>query len=605
MVQDEIARRQNLIALLVLIGLPLTASPPSAMDSIQYTLSFPAPHTHYVEVEAAYPAADRDSVDLMMAVWTPGSYLVRDYSGKVESVRTLEGGEASKISKNRWRIPSDGSDAVRVSYRVYSREMSVRTNWVERDFAVLVGAATFLTAVDPETDRPSRVPHRVRVELPEGWAASHAALPQEYGSYVAADFDELLDSPIVAGDLAVDQFDAADAPHALVHVGDHELFDRDQAVQDFKKLIEANMALWGERPYSRYSMLNAITESGGGLEHKSSALLMTSRWATRSPKSYKRWLKLVSHEYFHAWNVKRMRPKELGPFNYEQETRTPSLWIAEGFTSYYEALLMRRAGLFDDAEFLSSLSDDLQAVQQTPGRLVDPVVEASNDAWVKAYKRHEATANQTVSYYAKGAAIAWILDARIREATRGRKSLDDVLRSAWTRYSGDEGYTDPQFRSLLSETAGVDLSPFLEEALERATELDYGPALAWWGLRFKAPEVKPDEPKSAWLGASFSTNENRTVASQVETATPAFKAGLNVGDELLAIDGYRTPTGDLSSRLALYRPGDELTLLVSRRDRIMELSLTAGEKPAETWELEIDPDSGKKEEKRRAAWMEN
>lgn len=573
------------------------------MDSIQYKLRFPAPHTHYVEVEAHYPVAGRDSVDLMMAVWTPGSYLVRDYSGRVESVQTPDEGEIRKVSKNRWRVSNPKGDAVRVTYRVYSREMSVRTNWVEKDFAVLVGAATFLTAVDPETNRPVDTPHRVEVALPDGWAASHAALPVEDGSYVAEDFDELIDSPIVAGDLAVDQFDAHGVPHALVHLGDYSLFDREQAVQDFKKLIGANLALWGELPYPRYSILNAITESGGGLEHKNSTLLMTSRWAARTPKAYQRWVKLVSHEYFHTWNVKRLRPRELGPFDYEQEMRTPSLWVAEGFTSYYEALLMRRAGLMDDGEFLASLSEDLKAVQETPGRLVDPVTEASRDAWVKAYKRHEATANQTVSYYAKGAAVAWLLDARIREATKGRKSLDDVLRTAWSRYSGEHGFTDDEFRALLSEVAGTDLSTFLAEVLDRSTELDYEPALEWWGLRFKKSASEPDELPKAWLGAVFEVTENRLLVTQVKTDTPAFQSGLNVGDELIAIDGYRVEARELDDRLAQYRPGDDLKLLVSRRDRISEVPLKAGEAPEETWELEVDPDAGKKQAKRLAAWM--
>jgi len=611
--QEKAARRSYLIPLLSLLvgsawapgSLPAQdlIDPTDQMAPIEYTLRFPAPHTHYVEVQAAYPATG-DSLDLMMAVWTPGSYLVRDYSGKVESVRVLnEGAAIAKTDKNRWRVQAPGDESIRIAYRVYSREMSVRNNWVESDFAILVGAATFITAVDPATDAPAEAAHRVRVELPAGWAESHAALPVEGGAYVAEDFDELLDSPILAGDLAVDRFNAAGAPHALAHVGDYSLVDRERAVEDVRKLVEQHVEFWGVRPYERYSFLNAITESGGGLEHKNSTLLMAKRWFMRSEKSYKGWLKLVSHEFFHTWNVKRLRPRALGPFDYEREIRTESLWIAEGFTSYYEALLMRRAGLIDDAEFLDYLSDDVKAVQTTPGRLVDPVTEASKDAWVKAYKRHEATTNQTVSYYSKGAAIAWLLDARIRAATRGEKSLDDALRAAYASYSGEHGYTPEEFQAVLSETAGEDLSTFLDEALNQANELDYAPALDWWGLRFKTKEADPDDGPPAWLGASFDEREGRVWVSQAKTGTPAHEAGLNVGDELLAIDGYRVPAGELEERLTKYRPGAELTLLLSRREKILELPLTAGQAPAETWELEVDPEAGKKAQKRLRAWL--
>ncbi len=586
--------------------------PLHAMDPIQYTLRFPAPATHYAEVEAEYPVGGRESVDLMMAVWTPGSYLIRDYAGRVEQVRAFDSAGRElpivKSRKNRWSVKTGGvktggAESIKLTYRVYCHEMSVRTNWVERDFAILNGAPTFITLLDPETGRPAVTEHRVRVELAETWPRVHSALAASGGDFIAENFDELVDSPILAGDLAIDRFDAGGAEHFLVHLGDSSLFDRERARDDLKKLVEEQQRFWDAVPYASYSFLNAITEGRGGLEHKRSTLVMASRWATRTPKAYGRWLKLISHEFFHTWNVKRLRPAALGPFDYERENHTRSLWVAEGLTSYYEAVLPRRAGLMSDKEFLESLSEDIRSVQTTPGRLVDAVTEASYDAWIKLYKRHENSANSSISYYSKGAVVGFLLDAEIRRRSAGKRSLDDALRAAWDRYSGERGFTEEEFRALLSETAGEDLSAWLEQALDRGEELDFERALQWFGLRFKAPEEK-EEDSPAWLGAKVESREGRLVVSVVKRTTPAHEAGVQVDDEILAIDDYRIGTDALDKRLDQYHPGDEVALLVARRGRLTALRVTLGEKPTETWTLEVDPEAEEEAAARRQYWLE-
>ena len=249
--------------------------------------------------------------------------------------------------------------------------------------------------------------------------------------------------------------------------GETALWDGRRAAADTQKIVEQNLRLWGSLPYEKYVFLNLIVDSGGGLEHKNSVTMMTGRYATRTHKSYLGWLGLVSHEYFHAWNVKRLRPRELGPFDYENEVYTQNLWVAEGFTDYYSGLQVRRAGLATDAEYLGvgaasdiwsdSLSAHIEALQTTPGRLTQPVGMASYDAWIKAYRPDENSVNTAISYYTKGSVIAWLLDAKLRHSTAGRAGLDDLMRLAYQRYSGERGYDTAEFVAAASEIAGADL----------------------------------------------------------------------------------------------------------------------------------------------------
>ena len=575
------------------------------MESIRYTLRAPEPHTHYVEVEAAFAVAGTPSIELMMAVWTPGSYLVRDYAGKVEAIRASSGSggdlEVRKVRKNRWRVDSAGADVVLLRYRVYCREMTVRSNWVEESFGFFNGAPTFITAVDLETDRPAECEHAVHVDLPSAWPRIECALPLRGDAYIARSFDELVDSPIVAGALGVDSFEAGGADHRMVHLGDWAWFDRPKAAADVHVLVEAQQRFWGAVPYGSYLFLNALTEARGGLEHNRSMLIMASRWATRTRKTYVQWLKLVSHEFFHVWNVKRLRPAALGPFDYERENHSRSLWVAEGITSYYEAVLLRRAGLVSDEEFLEALSEDIKAVQTTPGRLVDPVSEASFDAWIKLYKKDENSSNSTISYYAKGAVIAFLLDAEIRRRSPGR-SLDDVMRTAWARFSGKRGFEEDEFRSLVSEVADDDLGGWLEGALDTTDELDYQAALDHLGLRFQGPES--GDPPAGWIGAELENRNGQTAVTAVKRDTPAHDAGVQPGDELIAIDGIRVTLDGLEKRLQHYQPGDGAELTVARRERLTQLPITLGTPPEATWKLEADPEATAEAAESRRVWFE-
>jgi predicted metalloprotease with PDZ domain len=462
--------------------------------------------------------------------------------------------------------------------------MGVRSNWVEAAFAMLNGAPTFITLADAAPR-----PHEVTIAPAAGWKRVMTGLPggRSPNTFVAPDFDTLVDSPIAIGNPDVHEFTVDGKHHYLVNTPAAPTFDGARAAKDLGRLVEEQRKMWGFLPYDKYLFLNMITEAGGGLEHRNSTLLMTNRWTTRTRKAYVSWLELCSHEYFHAWNVKRLRPIELGPFDYQSEVYTRSLWIAEGFTDYYGELLVHRAGLSTRDEYLEALSNQIEALQTTPGRLVQSAAGASYDAWIKQYRPDENSPNVSISYYTKGAVIAFLLDGKIRTATSGAKSLDDVMRAAYEKYSGARGYTPEQFRRVAEEVSGVDLKAFWDVAVEGTGELDYTEALQAFGLRFKdvsAPTA--DKPAKAWLGATTRNDAGRLVVSQVRRGTPGYEAGLNVDDEILAFDDYRVRADRLDNRLEQYRPGDEVTLLVSRREQLMKLEVKLGAEPARTWRLE-------------------
>ncbi len=365
--------------------------------------------------------------------------------------------------------------------------------------------------------------------------------------------------------------------------------------------------MWGMLPYDKFvflNMLTLVTDGGGGLEHKNSTMLMASRWATGTRRTYLSWLGLASHEYFHTWNIKRLRPVELGPFDYEDEVHTRSLWMAEGLTDYYGELALHRAGLSTREELLDVLSNHIEGLQSTPGRLVQSVEEASFDAWIKYYRPDENSANVAISYYTKGAVLGLLLDARIRAATAGVKSLDDVMRVAFEKFSGDRGFTPGEFRAVVEQVSGLSLAAFWEGAVEGTAELQYGETLETFGLRFR-PVAAPreDSPHAAWLGLSTRNVDGRLVVTEVRRGTPAYAAGLNVDDEILAMNGFRVRADQLAARLGQYQPGDRVALLVARRDELRTIEAVFGAEPPQQWRLEVIPAATDTQQQQRGRWL--
>ena len=373
----------------------------------------------------------------MMAVWTPGSYLIREYERHVEALTAADPARAplavEKTRKNRWRVATNGASTVWVRYRVYAHEMSVRTNWVDDEFALINGAPTFITLVES----PSRRRHDVRVVLPRAWTRSLSGLTAGLGenTYTAPDYDTLVDSPIVAGSPSVYEFSVAGKPHYLVNFRERAVWNGPQAARDLAKVAETIAQFWGTVPFDRFYFLNIVGSAKNGLEHRNSTVLNIPLDATSSREGYLDWLNLASHEYFHAWNGKRLRPAELGPFDYENEVYTRALWFVEGITEYYADLFLVRAGVATRDEYLDALSEQIRSLQTTPGRLEQSAEAASYDAWIKFYRTDENSSNTSISYYVKGAVIGFLLDANVRRLTAGSKSLDDVMHAMFAKFS--------------------------------------------------------------------------------------------------------------------------------------------------------------------------
>jgi predicted metalloprotease with PDZ domain len=486
-------------------------------EPIIYTVKFPEPAKHYALVEMLVPAGKSESIELMMAEWSPGFYRVEHYASRLQdlSARTSDGKQLAveQPRKNRWRIQTNGASAALVSYRLQCEGRSVTTNWVSEDYALLNGPATFLTF--PERGRR---PHEVHLELPGKWKRSITALdPAPDGAiqhYRAGDFDTLADSPIVAGNPIVVEFEVAGSKHEVVGFGDVGPWDARRTATNLEKIVRENLRLWGFLPFRKYFFLCAFRRGAGGLEHKNCCLLTTNASGLQTARGYARWLSFVSHEYFHAYNVKRLRPAELGTIDYETAPRTSGLWVAEGLTCYYDDLLVTRAGQASAADHLKTLSGQIKQLQKTPGRRVQSLEQASLDVWTTSFSGIGG-GEKTVSYYIKGPVVGFLLDARIRDATGGKRTLDDVMRLAYERYSGERGFSAAQFRTTAEQVAGVDLKDWFHRAVASTEELNYTEALDWFGLRFarsedKEPtwnlELRPDVTKAqeshlaAWLG---------------------------------------------------------------------------------------------------------
>ena len=463
----------------------IVAAQGAELDPIQYTFRVADAAKHLAEIEARIPTGGQPSIDLMMPVWTPGYYVKEDYAGRVQelSARAADGTplEATKLRPNRWQVHTNRTPVVVVTYTLLCQGRSVTSNWVDADLGVINGGAAFITLAER-----ARRPHDVRIELPPTWKATASGLEPAPGGlpnhYRAADFDTLADSPIVAGDLDLHEFVVDGSRHVLVDAGARSQWNGASAVKDLEKMVRDVRKFWGGLPFKRYVFLNVFRQGGGGLEHSNSTLL------TSSPKMAaptKGWLSLVAHEYVHAFNVKRLRPVELGPFDYEHPPTTTSLWLSEGGTTYLAQLMLVRSGVITRDEFLESMSSAIASLQKSPGRLLQSLEQSSAEVWNNSNSGVGAKPT-TVSYYVKGNVVSFLLDAHLRRVTGGKRSLDDVMRHAYARYGGDRGFTADELRRTVEEVAGRGVKTWFTRAIGTAGELEYGEMLGWYGLRFSA-----------------------------------------------------------------------------------------------------------------------
>ncbi|KGE15796.1 M61 family metallopeptidase [Sphingobacterium deserti] len=573
--------------------------------SINFSISFKEPQAHYVEIEMVIPQLDGEYIDLKMPVWTPGSYLVREYSRNIENLYATSAGQAlqcNKVSKNTWRVAKGNpTEAVKVSYRIYGFEASVRTNFIDADHAFLSPAATFLYV-----DGLLHYPSQVTVHLPEQWKNISTGLPKldtTSNTFYADNFDILFDSPLEIGNQDIWYFEAANVKHEFAMVGGGS-YNKQQLTSDLTKIIEQETALWGENPNSNYVFITHNYNAGsGGLEHLNSTVLATSRNSYKIEASYKNFLSLAAHEYFHLWNVKRLRPKALGPFNYAEENYTVGLWIMEGFTAYYDNLIIRRCGFFSVKEYLNALANEFNLVYNRAGHRIQSAAQASFDTWIKQYRPDENSINSSISYYNKGAMLAAALDTQIIASTHGKKRLDDVLREAYNTFYKKEsrGFEEDEFRQLAEAITGVELGEIFDAA-HTTVELDYNSFFNKVG--YELVDLN-SENRELSLGIRLVEQDGRLFVKNVERSSGAWDAGLNVNDELIAINGNRLDSSGKELDFALVQGQYEeiVDLLIARDGRTRVIYAPLRYCGKQLWNIQPKLDATEEEKVLGKIWL--
>ena len=523
-------------------------------------------------------ASDRS--ELRLPVWTPGSYMVREFARHVQDFHAADerGGPLrwSKTRKDTWSIEGSPSGQLVVEFDVYANDLTVRTSHVDRSHAFL-NASNLLPYVAGRTDEPLFV----AVRPPEFWKIATGLPPsaQDAAAFVAQDYDELVDSPLHLGPDPQYEFDVDSVPHTIATWGRGNL-EPDRLTGDVARIIQSQRALFGGLPYERYVFILLLTDgAGGGLEHRNSSSLMIPRFRFRPGRPYERSLSLVAHEFFHTWNVKRIRPAALGPFDYGAENYTRLLWAMEGITDYYTWLTLRRTGLVSVERYLEIVGEQMSEQAETPGRHLQSLEEASFDAWIKYYRPDEHSVNSAISYYRKGALASLLLDLEMRRRSRGERTLDDLMRVLWERY-GQTGAGIPEdgYERLVAELVPGAWAEFFDRAIRGRGELKYDGPLSAMGVEV---DWRTDPQASAvWLGLQTRTDAGRLKVTSVLSNGPAWEVGLAAGDEILALDGYRADEVSLGERLRDYRPGDTVTLAAFHRDELVEIPITLSARPA-------------------------
>lgn len=583
-----------------------------------------------VEVFCRVRAPDPQGQVFSLPTWTPGSYLIRDFARHVVTIEASSGGDAvalRKLDKTTWRAaPVSGEIVVRVE--IYAADGSVRGACLDRSGAFCNGSSVFLRVHGRDQERclvyltpaeqPGTAHWRVATTLTRLTGAEW-----EYGAFEAADYEDLIDHPLLMGELDVAAFMAAGTPHAIVLAGRHGA-DLERLAGDLARCCTWQIEFFGcPAPMPRYLFLARLTGAGfGGLEHRASSALVCHRDDLPGPglgvpgNDYRGLLGLASHEYFHTWHVRRIRPAELAAADLGREAYSRQLWIFEGITSYYDDLALLRSGVIGVDSYLELLGRTLTAVYRSAGRRRQTLEEASFDAWIKFYRPDENSPNAQVSYYSKGAMLALALDLEIRLRTDGRVSLDDVMRMLWKHYGGDgaPGLPEGAFEELAAEVSGLDLGDFFASGVRSTVDPPVGILLAQFGVRLnlRPGEGGADAGGTAgrhgthprpWLGMRTRAVAGRLRVTHVLDGGPAQQAGVMAEDEIVAMDGIRTDAETFDKQLGRLAPGCHVELHLFRRDELLAMAVTTQEPPRDTCFLTLDDQAAPAAIARRGAWL--
>jgi predicted metalloprotease with PDZ domain len=596
-----------MLTALVLLGCQLAFALES--EEVRHTLSFPQKNNQYVHVNSKFTVAS-EQLELSLPSWNPGSYLIRDFAANLERLQASDSDGRQlgilKISKNRWRVDTRGVAELTLDYDVWAGRINVAESWVESDYALLNGAGMFLY-----NEQTRHWPQSVRVEMPGSWSAIHTSLKQPQGKsyFLARDYDELLDSPILAGNTVAYDFEVNAQSYSLVLSGENALWDGAAAARDTASIVKAQLDFWGVNPFDRkYLFLNLFMDKFSGLEHDHSTVMMCSPWQMRGREDYIKWLGLVSHEFFHSWNIRRMRPAALAEYDYDQEVYTRELWLAEGLTSYYDNLLLFRGSLIDVSDYFKLLAEEFRDYETTPGRQVRSAELASFDTWIKQYKPDSNKVNSTVSYYRKGSLIGFVSDMEIRRKTKNRASLDTVMREMYSRFGpggiSQDGYPPGAFEDIVESTAGPEGRKIVEDMLKTTSDPDIDRALDWYGLELqRTPDLPKGEQAPGGIGVKWEVSGSVLLAEHVFLGHPGAAAGVLPGDELLAIDGLRVTLENYQQRLQKLRPDEQIELTLARHGRLINLPLITGTEVPVSYAIIPKPGISNREKKRMEAWL--
>ena len=547
-------------------------------QSVNYELSMPKPQNHYYHIKMELNDFNQKELNISLPVWAPGSYLVREFSKNINLVKAFdEKGnplEIKKTRKNSWSIKKGNKQNVVIKYEVYAFELSVRTSFLDLTHGFVSGSGVFMF-VENHLDMSGSL----KVIPYEGFTKVSTALPKakEKFTYNYSDYDQLVDCPIEIGNQIVFEFNAAGVKHTVAIYGDGNYVIEDLR-NDMTKIIEEETKVFGQNPNKEYLfIIHNVVNGQGGLEHKNSTTLSVNRW-TYSGSNYVKFLSLVAHEYFHLWNVKRIRPIELGPFDYNQENYTDLLWVMEGFTSYYDELILLRSGYYSQHQMLGKIESAINYVEGSEGSRVQPLAHASFDAWVKAYRPNENSSNTSMSYYSRGSIIAALLDVMIIENSKGKKCLDHFLQALYSNFYENKGrgFTSKEFKKELESFVGKNLDEFYVKYIDGTEIPPYSNIFGRIGVDVQ--DVSKSYPD---FGASITRSGGKAIIKSIRSNSAAEDAGLSVNDEIIGCNGYRVGKNDIESVMQSLENGDELELLISRDDILfsVEFKMTNRFKP--------------------------
>jgi len=534
---------------------------------ITYSVSMSKPQNHYFEVEMALSNLNQKSLVVRLPVWAPGSYLVREFSKNINLVKAFDdkGKEikVEKLSKNAWQINTTGIKSIKIRYEVYSFELSVRTSFLDLTHAYISGSGIFMYV-----DNNKNVKGTLRIFPYETFKRISTALPlaplekqtNASQTFLFDNYDQLLDCPIEIGNQVVFEFNAAGVKHTVAMYGDAN-YSVSALKVDMAKIIESETAVFGFNPNKNYLfIIHNVVNGQGGLEHINSTTLSVNRWTYSGPE-YIGFLNLVAHEYFHLWNVKRIRPIELGPFDYDKEVYTSLLWVMEGFTSYYDELIMLRTGYYTQAEFLTKIQSLINYAEGSVGSRIQPVAHASFDAWIKSYRPNENSSNTTMSYYSRGSVLAAVIDAIIINKYNGTKCLDHFMQHLYKTYyeKQNRGFTEAEFKNELAAFTGEDMNDFFKRYVDGTEIIPFATYFSKIGV-----DVKQNALTKPSFGATVQNSDGKVIVKSIRAGSAAEDAGLSVNDEVIACNGYRVDQAMFDAMMNGLALNEEAEVLLSR-----------------------------------------